>query len=270
MSEGERYPLATGEAGARRLRLLHKICGPTTERLLSEIGLTHGMRVLDVGCGIGTVSCWMAQQVGPDGSVIGIDAESAQVDLARRSAFDLALHNVTFQQANAYETGLPRGAFDLVYCRFLLCHLTRPLEALKEMYNLLKPGGTLACEDLDLATTFTEPAFPAFDRMVELLLAFTRKRGTDHSIGRKLHRLFQELGLLDTNIRLLQRAYLRGEEKKAWEYTFLEASPVIIEAGLTTRDEVTEIVGILENISRDERYLVATSRVSQVWGRKRA
>jgi SAM-dependent methyltransferase len=165
---------------------------------------------------------------------------------------------------------LPRESFDLVYSRFLLCHLTRPTDAIEEMRGLVKPGGLLVCEDLDFESAFTEPPSAAFARMIEMLLAFTRKRGIDHSIGRRLHRLAQEAGFVKPEISFVQPAYLSGEEKRLWEYTLLEAAPAVIEANLTTGDEVDSLAQELRRLTDDERCLIALARVTQVVARKPA
>ena len=122
------YVLATGEAAAHRLRLLHCLYGEGTRRLLLDAGLRRGMRVADLGCGVGMVTAALAELVGPEGHVVGIDASAAQLAQARA-----LLHpgggNISFVEASATDTGLPPASFDLVYCRFLLLHLPAPERA---------------------------------------------------------------------------------------------------------------------------------------------
>src|SRR5262249_2124809 len=141
-----RYVLATGKAAAYRLQLLHNLYGPGTRRVLLDAGIRRGMRVADLGCGVGMVTALLAELVGPEGPVVGIDASAAQLAQARERLRTVA-PNTSFVQASATETGLPLGSFDLVYCRFLLIHLTEPEQALREMRALLKPYGILVCED---------------------------------------------------------------------------------------------------------------------------
>ena len=77
------YVLATGEAAAYRLRILHGLYGPGTRRVLLEAGLRRGMRVADLGCGVGMVTALLAELVGPEGHVVGIDSSAAQLAQAR-------------------------------------------------------------------------------------------------------------------------------------------------------------------------------------------
>src|SRR5262249_25950443 len=132
----ERYVLATGEAAAHRLRVLHALYGPGTRRVLRAAGLRPGMHVADLGCGVGTVTGLLAELVGPAGQVVGVDASGAQLPQAREH-LNGGGANTRFVQASAPATGLPAGAFDLVYCRFLLIHLPDPERALQEMRALL-------------------------------------------------------------------------------------------------------------------------------------
>jgi ubiquinone/menaquinone biosynthesis C-methylase UbiE len=89
-------------------------------------------------------------------NIIGVDFSGAQVAQARE-LLPPGFSNVSFVQASATDTGLPHESFDLVYCRFLLIHLTEPMQALREIRNLLKPGGILVCEDGDLTSAGSEP-----------------------------------------------------------------------------------------------------------------
>lgn len=151
------YTLATGDSGAYRLQILNTIHQPYTEFLLQRAGLAQGMQVADIGCGTGNVSCLIASKVGINGSVYGVDISTAQLDIARSQAEILYLDNVKFTEGSAYGTKLPKESFDFVYCRFVLIHLNRAIDALVEMRSLLKPGGLLICEEADFSKAFCEP-----------------------------------------------------------------------------------------------------------------
>src|SRR5581483_7685834 len=140
----EHYILATGGKDVRRLRILHQVYGPGTEAMFGRLGLRDGLRVLEVGCGSGNIACWVAERVGPGGSVLGIDNSPGQVEQARQLARERGLRNVEFQVADAYSPKPPEESFDLAYCRLVLMHLPHPRDALAIMRSLVKPGGTVA------------------------------------------------------------------------------------------------------------------------------
>ena len=173
-----------------------------------------------------------------------------------------------FHQADAYSTGLPRHSFDMVYSRFLMCHLTNPAKALKEMRELLKKGGVLVCEDYEQDSVMTDPPTRAYARLCEISRALDAKYGLDSNIGLKLHRLFREAGFERPEVSLRQTVYLRGDEKRLWELTLREAAPVVVGAGIATEDELASLCSEMAYIARDETVLLVLARVSQVWAMK--
>ena len=262
------YMLATGEKAVSRLDLSERIFGPATRHLLSAVGLCSGMRVAEVGCGIGITARWMSTEVSPGGSVVGVDSSSEQLHIGAKSAAEAGTTNLAFREGNAYETGLPRDSFDLVYSRFLLCHLADPLKALAEMSSLLQRGGILVCEDHDDGGIFTEPATHAYQRLVEISDAVNRSHGLDSYIGLKLPRLFGEGGFRQQEVKVNQIALLRGVEKRFWELTLREAAPAILAAGASTLEELDAICEEMRQIAQDESVLLMLARVTQVWARK--
>lgn len=264
----QEYVLITGDAGAARLALLHDTYGANTQALLLELGVTSGWRVADLGCGTGTVSRWLAAQVGQSGEVVGADLSAEQLVVATREASRLRLPQLCHVQASVYDTGLPRGHFDLVYSRFLLCHVGDPAAGVREMRALLKPGGVLLCEDVDVASVSCDPPSPRYDRMRDLMLALGRSRGVDYCLGPRLHRIFRQEGFAQPRVRIDQPVLARGETKRFWEYTFLEAAPAMLQAGLTSEAELRELAAAMAAVAADDSIMVAQARKVQVWDRR--
>ena len=142
------------------MRAINVLLAPTTRRLLEAAGVRRGMRVLDIGCGVGVVSMMLGELVGPEGSVVGVDLSPAQIEQSRKLAAAQGADNCQFIEASAMATGLPAEAFDLVYGRLLLIHLADPVGALHEIMRVLAPGGVLAYEDFEVASAGSEPASP--------------------------------------------------------------------------------------------------------------
>jgi hypothetical protein len=89
------YVLATGEAAAHRLRMLHSLYGPGIRQLLQRAGLKRGMRVADMGCGVATVTRMVAEVVGSDGKIVGVDVSGAQLAKGREHIDAAGLTNIT-------------------------------------------------------------------------------------------------------------------------------------------------------------------------------
>jgi ubiquinone/menaquinone biosynthesis C-methylase UbiE len=252
------YVLGTGDSGAARLRLLDEVYGGFTHRLLMEAGLKEGMRVLDMACGVGPVSCCMAGVVGYSGSVVGVDVNPDQLVVAKQNwaACD-GLRPIDFVEASAYDTGFPTGEFDLIHCRLLLCHLTTPVDALREMYRLLKPGGALVCQDIEASVIFARPDSGACARSLELGLITEKLLGVNYNFGLELPREAMRVGFREVKLRYERPMFLEGEGKTLWEMTFAEAAPVMVRLGVATEDELAEIVKEMREMALNENVLMA-------------
>lgn len=263
---GDHYVLATGDEGAERLDLLDDVYGDATDRVCVAQGLGAGWRVADIGCGTGRVSCRLAERVGPTGTVTGVDAGPEQVVLARRRATDHGLTNVTFVEGSAYDLGLPRGQFDMVLCRFLLIHLQRPADALVQMLALLRPGGILVAQEPILTSMFTDPPTHAYARFAEQSVEVGAALGVDYDFGSRLFGAFRDAGLVGLDASIFQPCYSTGERKRLWEYTFLEAAPGAIAAGLADQGEFEELAAQFATIGTDDTTLVVHPLLVSVRG----
>jgi SAM-dependent methyltransferase len=260
--------LATGESAAYRLRILHGLYGPGTRRLLLEAGLRPGMQVADIGCGVGMVTKLLAEFVGAEGHVVGIDASAAQLGQARQR-LATRYPNVQFIEASATSTGLRPESFDLVYCRFLLIHLPRPEEALREMRALLKPNGILVCEDGDLTSAGSEPP-SAYGAFADLWGRLGPLRGVDYTLGRRLFQMVQVAGFPEPEITFNQPVLARGEHKRFLELSVAEAAPAILDAGLITADGLERTLAEMRRLNADGSVLAIMPRMAQVWARKQS
>jgi len=260
------YVLATGDAAANRLRILHQVYGPGSRSLLERAGIQPGMRVADLGCGVGMMTRLLAELVGPSGTVVGVDLSAAQIEQAR-AMLPAALANVTFIEASATNTGLPKESFDLVYSRFLLIHLMEPEVALREMHDLLKPNGILVCEDGDLTSADSDPAskLRAFSH---LFGGLGPKRGVDYTLGRRLFRLVLAANFSQPEITLNQPAFTQSENKRLLELSVAEAGPAFVAAGLITSEELADTLLEMRRLAEDETVLAIMPRMSQVWARR--
>src|SRR5260370_30912855 len=264
------YVLATGAGDpAARLRLVDEVYGASTRQMLLEAGLSPGMRVLDVACGVGTVSCWMAGQVGPTRQVVAVDISSAQFDVARETwkAFS-DLPEIDFIEASAYGTGLPGESFDIVHARLLLCHLDQPDKALREFHRLLKPGGVAVCHELHLSGAITSPPFSHHRRAVEIAHARGETLGVNYDYGLELPLALMDAGFQAPVVRMETPIYLSGPKKRLWEWTFTEASDGMVSNRVATAEEIATVIAGMRSTREDERVLVAQWPMVGTWATK--
>src|SRR3989440_11876445 len=130
--------------------------------------LRPGMRVLDCGCGPGSISADLATLVAP-GEVVGIDIEPTQLDSARALAAGRQVENVQFQFGSIYDLPFPDASFDSVLAHTVVEHLANPQEAFTEVRRVVKPHGIFGVRDPDSSTWRMQPASPAVRDLAALL-----------------------------------------------------------------------------------------------------
>jgi SAM-dependent methyltransferase len=110
--------------------------------------LRPGMRVLDLGCGPGSITLGLAEAVAP-GETVGVDVQPSQVAQAQALSASRGVMNVRFEVADVYRLPFPDGSFDAVFAHAVLMHLREPVRALLEVRRVLRPGGIAGVRDSD-------------------------------------------------------------------------------------------------------------------------
>ena len=224
------------------------------------------MNCLDIGCGGGDVTFEIARLVGPHGRVIGIDMDQVKLDLGRAAAAEKRLTNVEFRVENVNDWNEP-NSYDFVFCRFLLEHLSRPVDLLRRMWGAVNLGGILAVEDADFAGLFCEPANEGFEFYARMFPRLLARRGGDGAAGSKLYRYFLEADIPNPGLKLVQRA--DSAEQKNLTLSTLEAiGDGIVDEGLATHDELLAAITSLAEFTNDPTTIIGGPRIFQVWARR--
>lgn len=142
----ESYVLGTTDAERGRLMRQAALFAPFTERLLRDAGVAPGMRVLDIGSGLGDVAMMVARLVGPSGRVVGVDRDAGTLAKARARLAAAGVANVTLIES---DVGRVQGGqpFDAVVGRLILEFVPDPGAVVRALVPLLRPGGVLALQD---------------------------------------------------------------------------------------------------------------------------
>jgi ubiquinone/menaquinone biosynthesis C-methylase UbiE len=263
----ERYVIRGGRWGYERLQVLARCWQPTTSALLERAGLRPGMRCLDLGCGGGDVTLELARRAGPGGRVTGVDMDEVKLDLARRAAAAQSLFNVEFRAMNVHAWTEP-DAYDLVYCRNVLQHLSRPVEVLQTMWEAVRSGGAIVVEDADFEGSFCDPPNEGFAFWVEAYQRVLELHGGDPLVGRKLHRYFCQAGIPAPELAVVQRADVAGEAKTLPHSTVQATAAAIIREGIASASQVRAALVSLADFSADPGSVCGSPRIFQAWSRR--
>jgi SAM-dependent methyltransferase len=203
------YALGHSARELDRLSFQGSVFAPYTRQLLTEAGLTAGMRVLDVGSGSGDVSFLAADLVGSHGHVLGLDRSPAAVERAKTRAIRCNIGNVSFAVGDPASMHFDKP-FDAILGRFVLMYQDDPATSLRNMMRYLRAGGLVAFQELDSTACRSWPAVPTFDTAGWWLAEALRGSGARPELGLEMHSLFLDCGLPEPRMRM--DALVSGEE----------------------------------------------------------
>jgi SAM-dependent methyltransferase len=225
---------------SHRWRTAENSAGYLLGRLLPDA------RVLDVGCGPGTITADLAARV-PSGQVVGIDAASDVLDLARQEASRRGQANVRFETGNVYQLGFEDGTFDVVHAHQVLQHLSDPVAALAEMRRVCRPGGLVAARDGDYGGFLWFPSDPELYEWQALYRNVARALGGEPDAGRHLLSWARAAGFSSIEASGSAWCYTGPDDRPWWGDSWarrLTESPFgdrAVEHGLATRADLERL-----------------------------
>ena len=163
------------------------------ELLHSDTTYPEGSRVLEAGCGVCAQTVTLASN-SPRALITSIDVSEASVVEARKAVQAAAINNVTLRQADIFHLPFPPESFDHVFLCFVLEHLAQPVEALRALKHVLKPGGTITVIEGDHGSTYFYPDSDYARRAVRCQVELQARAGGNALIGRALYPLLREAG----------------------------------------------------------------------------
>ena len=167
---------------------------PATRLLLQTAGIKPGLRVLDLGTGLGHVARITGELVGPGGSVVGVDRAVQPLDVARRRAEAAGARHLSFVEGDVgrWRTDEP---FDAVVGRLVLFHLADPVSAVRHNIENLAAGGMFVAIDYDLGAARAEPHVDLVDDALEWVRRAFSAVGASPRIGARLGPILEQAGL---------------------------------------------------------------------------
>lgn len=221
------------ERERERLAANEQFWDPFSVRILGQLDVREGMRVLDVGAGGGTIAQWFARRVGPSGSVLA-------VDLDPRFIATLDEPNLEARQLDLFAADFPRDSFDVVHARCLLEHLPNRVDGLQRLIGAASPGGLVAV--CDFGGELGGPIAPTpEDRLVrEVFLEVVNAAGWDHTWAPTIAAHMNRLGLRGVDAESFRRYEVGGDvgSVRISEFAMSVVRERMVATGQVTSDQV--------------------------------
>jgi ubiquinone/menaquinone biosynthesis C-methylase UbiE len=204
--------------------------------------LVPGVRVLDIGCGPGSLTAEMAGRVAP-GEVIGIDASTQVIEQATAEHGDVA----RFATGDIFDLDFADDSFDIVHAHQVLQHLDDPVRALVELRRVTRPGGVVAARDADYGAMFWAPEDPGLDRWMSIYQSMTAHNGHTANAGRHLLGWARAAGFRDVTPSSSTWTFADPESRSWWAGVWADRVTAssyrtqAIEQGLADDDQLADI-----------------------------
>jgi ubiquinone/menaquinone biosynthesis C-methylase UbiE len=228
-----------------------------------------GTRLLDVGCGPGSITAGLAQRVAP-AETIGIDPSPSVIETAKLLSNANVAEHLAFEVGSIYEPRFAAETFDAVFVHQVLQHLSRPVDALRQMLSILKPGGVLGVRDVDWGSTTFYPESDGIRRFLTLYYELARRHGGEANAGRYLRRWLREAGFSKTRVTTTTVSYTDSDATREWGDSYAERTlhsnlaDKAVEYGIATQSELKDIAAAWRTWGRDPDALFCFSHTEVV------
>lgn len=209
------YVLGDTDREHERLIRQAKILAPCTRRLFVDAGIRPGMRILDLGSGVGDVAMLAAKMVGASGAVVGLDRDIRALAKARARAAANSLSNLSFVETDLLRPDLD-GEFDAIVGRFVLMFLPDAIAIVKALLPRLRPGGRVAFQEAHWDSFFAlSKHLPLYSKCGEIMCEVLSRSGAEANMALKLYRGLKEVGFKSLEMRV-ETILLSSPETCSW------------------------------------------------------
>jgi ubiquinone/menaquinone biosynthesis C-methylase UbiE len=167
--------------------------------LHSDSSFPAGSRVLEAGCGVGSQTSILARN-SQGAEIIAIDVSEASLGEAQKKLDSEGIDNVTLKQGDIFSLPFETAYFDHVFVCFVLEHLANPVEALKCLKHVIKPGGTITVIEGDHGSVYFHPESHDARRAINCQIAIQAQAGGNALIGRELYPLLIKAGFRNCRV----------------------------------------------------------------------
>ncbi len=267
------YPIGENELQTRRLVTQAQLYDPSTRAFFRAAGIGRGMKVLELGSGVGDVTLLLAELVGPSGRILGVELKPRAAQTARRRLQTVGWQNAEIVEGDIGSVQLEQD-LDAVVGRFVLMWLPDPRTVLEHVVAHLRPGGVVAFQDNDF--TFgpaSSVPLPLLGKLIAWLTESRNEPGPDFHLGLKLPRLYHQVGLPPPQL-TLESPLGTGRDWAGYQFiaeTTAMLMPHMQQLGRPVPPEILDTSSLADRIRQEvieNQAVVILPAIIGAWSRK--
>jgi 2-polyprenyl-3-methyl-5-hydroxy-6-metoxy-1,4-benzoquinol methylase len=267
VSDESRYAFSNARTIQRaRLDALEAVLDTGTFRLLESLGVAPGWVCLEVGAGGGSVALWLADRVGPEGSVVATDLDTTLLEGLEDQQLTAQRHDVTTDD-------LPADRYDLIHLRLVLAWLPDAEAAVVRLVSALRPGGRLLIEEMDFISVAPDPRVGVercelFERVQQAHhLVLVSQNMFDPFFGRRAAGTLEAAGLHEVGSEGRAATFRGGDPGgTVWRLTLAQLRDAMVDTGTVTADDVDRVM----DFCADPTFSLLSQLTVAAWGRRPA
>ena len=263
------YILQSGEKGAERLATVQNLYGKESQFFLQKSGLKKGMTVIDIGCGTGLMTKWLAEQVGKTGHVIAIDNSENQLELAKKYLSKHNIKNVTYYCKDILDlTHNDLHQVNLLYCRLVLVHHRTPFPSIKHLVDQCKIKTIFVFEEPITSESECIPYSDEFQKHIDLYCNLALRNDLDFNFGNQILPLINQSSLTVERLRKVKRFYSSYSEKLIAYQRTKECAEQYLSHDLIKNHELNALLERLMALAKNPTTWISGVNMIQVNAKK--
>ena len=274
MTQERDYVLGTHNDEILRLGLQHRVWRPKVLDAWRRAGFTVGQTLIDVGSGPGHATLDLAEIVGKSGRVVAIERSRRFLDSMLVTQRERRIENIEAVELDLDEENPPlplgegrgEGFADGAWCRWVLCFVKRPREALAKIAQLLRPGGAVVLHEyFDYSTWRFAPPCPELEEFVAAVMQSWRAQGGEPDIALSIPRWLSELGFEIRSMQPLVEVIPPTSFVWHWPRSFVEVGlRRLVDLGYFTNQRAAEILAAVATAESNPHTLMITPAVLEI------
>lgn len=254
MADSTEYFLARGEQDSERLSIINKLYNPKAIEFMKQSGLEPGMKILEIGCGMGLMAIELSRIVG-SGKIIASDISESQLQIAKKNADLNGCKNIEFLQLDINQSLLNYyNKFDMVYGRWVIEFAKDTKFTFNELYKTLKPNGIFVYEGVDVSDSeyFSYPNQDVVDKWFKLILKNWQSNKMHISFIKWLYYALKEIGSYNLKIDANQKILSTPEEKSILRLGLRSVKDTYVKKDFLNEVEYDHLISVLADIEKSD------------------